>query len=407
MNNLQPIDIKDYHYNLPNNRIAKFPLPKRDSSKLLVYKNNQIVDANFTEIANNLPPKSHLVFNNSKVIPARLFFENENGAHIEILLLKPYGTSYDQAFQATTTNTWECIIGNKKRWKTDKTIIKEIETSHGRVVFTAQFQNYLTNIITFQWSLAESTISFNEIIQYLGQIPLPPYLNREIEFSDNTNYQTIYSKADGAIAAPTAGLHFTETIFEHLIENKHTFQFITLHVGAGTFLPVKEEDALNHKMHREQIIFSLANIQQLLINIEQIIPVGTTSLRSIESLYWFGVKLFLNKKNSIDNNDFFIEKLYPYQTQTRLSPQKALEIIRDFMVKNNLEQLIGETEILIIPKYKMRICKGIITNFHQPQSTLLLLIASLIGKSWKKLYEHALKQNYRFLSYGDSSLLLP
>ncbi|MES2796324.1 MAG: S-adenosylmethionine:tRNA ribosyltransferase-isomerase [Bacteroidota bacterium] len=401
------LNLSQFDYHLPDYRIAKFPLQERDSSKLLVYDKGKITNSNFSKITDYLPKNAHLVFNDTKVIPARIFFENKNGALIEILLLKPYDSDYNHAFQSTSNSQWSCIIGNKKKWKKEEALSKTIEIDNSKTEVSVSFANYENNIVKFEWVNDQKSISFNELIEIFGQIPLPPYLNRNVEYSDIQNYQTVYSKNNGAVAAPTAGLHFTERIFKNLQKSNFTCQFVTLHVGAGTFLPIKEENVINHNMHNEQIIFSLNSIEELLDHVENIIPVGTTSMRALESLYWFGVKLHLINNNTDNNPIFFIEKLFPYQTLTELSPTKSLNLVVDFMKRNKLNQIVGETEILIIPSYQFRLCKALITNFHQPKSTLLLLISALIGEDWKRVYNFALENDYRFLSYGDSSLLIP
>ncbi len=400
---IEPININDYDYPLTDSHIAKFPVQNRDQSKLLVYNKGQILNAEFKNIADYLPEKSHLVFNNTKVIPARFIVKNKNGANIEILLLKPVGHTYEQIFNQSKSVTWQCIIGNKKRWKQSETLTLALNQSNVNFKIFISYSDFNENLVEFYWEA--NSIHFLDIINKIGEMPLPPYLNRKSEFSDLSTYQTIYSEKNGAIAAPTAGLHFTENTFKSLKSKEISHQFTTLHVGAGTFLPVKTQNAIEHKMHNEQIIFNKLSIENLLEKIEYIIPVGTTSLRALESLYWFGVKL--SDHFHSESKHFFIEKLYPYSNVNNISTKKSLENILNYMVKNNLEEIVGETEILIFPGYKFQICKGLVTNFHQPKSTLLLLVSALIGSDWHKLYQTALENNYKFLSYGDSSLLLP
>lgn len=402
---LKPIFIDDYDYALPEDRIAKFPLEKRDKSKLLIFKNNYISETTFDNIHHFLPEKSHLVFNNTKVIPARLYFENENRAIIEVLLLRPYKIDYTVSLSSNKTTQWECIIGNKKRWKLDKQLAEKIETAENNVFLTLKWINYEKNIIEFNWQSNTKELIFGELLTILGEIPLPPYLNRKPENEDTVRYQTVYSEVKGAVAAPTAGLHFTESVFNNIAKSNFSIQFITLHIGAGTFLPVKAKNALDHTMHQEQIIFHLTELESLLENINQIIPVGTTSMRSLESLYWFGVKIMQSENQSII--PFFIEKLYPYSQLQNISATNSLAAVINYMAQNNLNTIVGETQIMIVPGYKFKICKGIITNFHQPKSTLILLVSALIGEKWKEVYNYALKNKFRFLSFGDSSLLLP
>lgn len=400
---MKEILIKEYDYDLPNERIAKYPLEQRDSSKLLHYNGGEISVHTFGDVANLLPENTFLVFNNTKVIPARLFFQRETGAIIEVFILHPVAptTVIAQIMELTEPCTWACMIGNKKKWK-GEILRKTLPNGYD---ILAELIDSEQNLVRFSWKSANKneTVSFAEIVKLYGQIPLPPYLNREAEEVDTETYQTVYSKHDGAVAAPTAGLHFTENVFNNLNVRGVKHDFLTLHVGAGTFQPVKVENAIEHTMHNEQLVFSRAFIENLIKNSAFIIPVGTTSMRSLESLYWFGVKL------SEGNSTFFIEKLFPYQFENKQLPslEAALDTILNYMEKEQIKTLIGETEIFIFPSYQFRICRGIITNFHQPKSTLLLLISALIGDNWKRVYNFALENDFRFLSYGDSSLLLP
>jgi S-adenosylmethionine:tRNA ribosyltransferase-isomerase len=347
-----------------------------------------------------------LVFNNTKVIPARLFFQKANGVIIEVFLLNPVEPSsvVSQVMETTDTCTWACMIGNKKRFKEKVVRTYNIEVGEYRirqenVELNAELVDADKNYVKFSWN--NSDLTFAEIVRYFGQIPLPPYLKRETEQKDYDTYQTVYSKNDGAVAAPTAGLHFTEQVFADLASKGIKHDFVTLHVGAGTFQPIKVQNVVEHKMHCEQIVFDKSFIINLLENILFVIPVGTTSMRSLESLYWFGVKLLSGEQT------FFIEKLSPYNQIESFTVEQSLKAIIDYMNENKLSQLVGETEIFIFPSYEFKICKGIITNFHQPDSTLILLVAALVGENWKKIYDYALENNFRFLSYGDSSLLIP
>jgi S-adenosylmethionine:tRNA ribosyltransferase-isomerase len=305
----------------------------------------------------------------------------------------------------TTENcTWACMIGNKKRFKekivgTYNIDVGTYQVRPENVKLTAELVDSEKNYVKFSWN--NSDLTFAEIVRFFGQIPLPPYLKRETEQKDYDTYQTVYSKNDGAVAAPTAGLHFTEQVFADLAQKGIKQDFVTLHVGAGTFQPIKVQNVVEHKMHCEQIVFDKSFIINLLENVSFVIPVGTTSMRSLESLYWFGVKLLSGEQT------FFIEKLSPYNQIESFTVEQSLKAIIDYMTENNLSQLVGETEIFIFPSYEFKICKGIITNFHQPDSTLILLVAALVGENWKKIYDYALENNFRFLSYGDSSLLIP
>ena len=400
------IDLEKYNYELPDERIARFPVEPRDSSKLLLYNGLQISEDVFTNVKNHLPKNTFLVFNNTKVIPARLFFQKANGVIIEVFLLNPVEPSsvVSQVMETTDTCTWACMIGNKKRFKEKVVRTYNIEVGEYRirqenVELNAELVDADKNYVKFSWN--NSDLTFAEIVRYFGQIPLPPYLKRETEQKDYDTYQTVYSKNDGAVAAPTAGLHFTEQVFADLASKGIKHDFVTLHVGAGTFQPIKVQNVVEHKMHCEQIVFDKSFIINLLENVLFVIPVGTTSMRSLESLYWYGVKLLSGEQT------FFIEKLSPYNQIESFTVEQSLKAIIDYMNENKLSQLVGETEIFIFPSYEFKICKGIITNFHQPDSTLILLVAALVGENWKKIYDYALENNFRFLSYGDSSLLIP
>ena len=394
------LDLDKYTYHLPDERIARFPVEPRDISKLLVYKHSEISGDRFYNLIKHLPKESFLVFNNTKVIPARLFFQKLSGAIIEIFLLNPVepSTIISQVMETNQTCTWACMIGNKKRLRGQLVNTHTIHTSND-LELIAELVDSENNQVKFTWNNPE--LSFAEIVKYFGQIPLPPYLKRETEEKDYQTYQTVYSKNDGAVAAPTAGLHFTEKVLFDLVDQDIDYDFITLHVGAGTFQPIKVQNVVEHQMHSEQIVFDKAFIEQLARKLKFVIPVGTTSMRSLESLYWFGVKLLQGQET------FFIEKLFPYQSTETVSTEASIQAVLDYMETKNIEQLIGETEIFIFPGYQFRICKGIITNFHQPDSTLILLVAALVGEDWRKIYDFALENNFRFLSYGDSSLLIP
>jgi S-adenosylmethionine:tRNA ribosyltransferase-isomerase len=401
---ISEIKIDDYSYDLPQDRIAKYPVDIRDQSKLLFLNKGKISHHIFSDLSNLLPSNTFLVFNNTRVIPARLYFYRESGAQIEVFLLNPMFPSdvISETMEAKNCVIWECAIGNKKKWKPKEMLTNTFVVEGIDLTISISWEDYDLNLVKFEW---KGNTSFAGILNSFGSIPLPPYLNREAEIRDVVDYQTIYSENDGAVAAPTAGLHFTERVFKTLDEKNIQRSFITLHVGAGTFMPVKVKNALEHPMHGEQIVFTQKFIIELLKNSSNVIPIGTTSMRSLESLYWFGVKLILNRG---EDTIFFIEKLFPYTTENEISLTDSLNAVLIYMQKNNLTELVGNTEIMIFPSYIFRICKGIVTNFHQPNSTLLLLVAALIGEQrWKEIYNEALNNNYRFLSFGDSSLLIP
>ena len=421
---MQNIKLSDYTYDLPNERIAKFPLSKRDESKLLVYQKGVINHSIFKNITDYLPKNSLLVFNNTKVIPARIHFQKPTGAIIQIFLLHPILPTpvINLAMDVTDSCVWECMIGNRKRWKKEDALSQVLLVDGQEVEVKAEIFDENQNYIKLSWKVLKKkednlnsqpsipnslipnpqSLTFVTLIQALGTIPLPPYLNREAEASDSETYQTVYSEKKGAVAAPTAGLHFTQEVLQNLENQGIKHDFLTLHVGAGTFQPIKVENIVEHKMHNEQVVFTKATIENLLANLGNIIPVGTTSMRTLESIYWFGVK-FLKEDDSL----LLIEKLYPYHHENLPSVEESLKAILMEMEKKNIEEITAETEIFIFPSYQFKICKGIITNYHQPESTLILLIAALIGEDWRKVYHQAMTNNYRFLSYGDSSLLLP
>lgn len=397
---MEKLNLSDYTYQLPDDRIAKHPLRERDSSKLLVLNNGDIAHKQFKDIAGIIPANSTLFFNNTKVIPARIYLNKDTGASIEIFLLNPIAPSHIMSIvmEEKRSVTWHCMVGNYKKWKAEA-LKTTLDLNGTKVNLSATIIDREKRSIRFEWDNPE--ISFAEIVEGAGQVPLPPYLNRAPEAEDKPRYQTVYSQIDGAVAAPTAGLHFTDQVLETLNLRNIKQDFLTLHVSAGTFQPIKTENVLEHPMHSEQIVATKENIENILKATEKIIPVGTTSMRSLESLFWFGARLING------NDDFSIEKLEPYQGNNIPSRNDAFQAILNWMEKNGLSQIVGKTEIFIVPGYQFRVCDGLITNFHQPGSTLMLLVAALIGDDWKKVYQEALSNGYRFLSYGDSSLLLP
>ncbi|GAB3643838.1 S-adenosylmethionine:tRNA ribosyltransferase-isomerase [Spirosoma arcticum] len=406
--------LSQFQYDLPDERIARFPLPRRDSSKLLIYRAGQISHAYFSDLPNLLPENSFLVFNNTKVIPARLHFTKTTGAIIELFLLNPISDGLNstdssasslpisQAMEATGTAVWQCMIGNRKRWRPTESLEITLSTGVGNVTLSAQWNDYTKSAVRLSWQPADLT--FAQIIQYTGEIPLPPYLKRTSTEADRETYQTVYSKLEGAVAAPTAGLHFTTAVFNSLAERSIGHDYLTLHVGAGTFQPIKTDDVQAHHMHTEQVVYTHQNLRNLLQNLDYIISVGTTSMRALESLYWMGVKLLFKKPNP-----FHLDQDFAYQipTNRQPTPNAALTAVLQHLTITNQESVVAHTGIYIVPGYTFKLCKGIITNFHQPGSTLILLIAALIGHDWRKVYDEAIQQDYRFLSYGDSSLLLP
>lgn len=394
----------DFVYHLPEDRIATYPLAQRDASKLLFYKAGKIQHHTFTDLPKLLPDNAMLVFNNSKVISARLIFQKSTGTKVEIFLLEPEKPSpvVAIAMQAQGSAVWNAMVGNKKKWRADEILEMELWHEGQKVHIQASWLNRETNSIRLTWT--PESLYFFEVIELFGRIPIPPYLNRETEESDKIRYQTVYASQDGAIAAPTAGLHFTEDVLKALHAKGIAKQEITLHVGAGTFLPVSADKMEDHTMHSEQIFFTLANLKQLAMHDGPVMPVGTTSMRSLESLYWYAAKLHRQKDAAFEIHQFENLEL---ARNFHHSSQEAFRLIYHWMLEKKLESIHGQTGIYILPGYDFKVCRGIITNFHQPGSTLIALIASLIGADWRKVYGEALEKDYRFLSYGDSSLLMP
>ncbi len=398
----QHIKISDFTYELPENRIAKYPLPERDQSKLLLWKNGNISESTFVNIPDFLPENAMLVFNNTRVIHARLFFRKGTGANIEIFCLEPQEpTDYQVAFLEKEKVTWKCLIGNAKKWK-DGTLLKTIEIQGKTIEIRAQKKGQDGNsfLVELSWT---GGFSFAEIIENAGVLPIPPYLNRETEESDEETYQTVYAKIDGSVAAPTAGLHFTGDVLAKLAKKNISTHEITLHVGAGTFRPVQSETLEGHAMHREKVIFHKKVLEEFLTGSRKIIAVGTTSVRSLESLYWLGLQLENGKQFSSLPE---ILQWEPYENHPKITVRKALENLLDYLEKTGRDSLQFSTQIIIVPGYQFKLIDGMVTNFHQPQSTLLLLISAFLGNEWKKVYDFALSNQFRFLSYGDSNLYL-
>ncbi len=410
-----------YDYDLPNERIAKYPLEQRDASKLLVYNHGTITDDHFGNLVNHLPQRSLLVRNDTKVIRARLKFAKTTGAIIEVFCLEPLEPSeVEMAFTVTRHAVWKCIVGNSKRWK-EGPLTLEVSTPRGAVTLSATRLSIEDNTshVAFDWqwtdaSNTEPDATFAEVIEAAGVMPIPPYLNRETEPIDNTRYQTVYSCHKGSVAAPTAGLHFTPQVLEQVEAAGHTIANVTLHVGAGTFKPVTTDKAEDHVMHTEHIVVTREVIAQLrnklAINEQKgkptgkdlVVAVGTTSVRTLESLFWLGVKLLDNQ--SIEDG---LAQWDAYHLPQHIAATEALGALLNYLDNNNMAELHNQTQIMIIPGYKFRIVGALITNFHQPHSTLLLLIGAFVGDNWRQIYKHALDNGYRFLSYGDSSLLMP
>lgn len=401
------ISISGYNYTLPENRIAKFPLAERDQSKLLIYKNKIITQSIYSHIDEQLPDNSLLIFNNTKVVHARLLFQKPSGGIIEIFCLEPAGENTDisQAMQQTGKAIWKCLVGGASKWKKGFTPEKEIVIDDKFVKVTATIKDRLADCFIVELNWQPDSISFAEILLHCGEIPLPPYLHRSAEKTDEERYQTVYAEKEGSVAAPTAGLHFTDPIFKKLKAKNISTGFVTLHVGAGTFKPVKAAIMEEHEMHAEYIDVSINTIENILNNLDNtIVAVGTTSLRTIETLYWLGLKTTNDPQIKLPELQLSQWEVYDRKNKP-VTPEEALQSLLIWMKKNNYSALFSKTKIIIAPGYDFKIIKGLITNFHQPQSTLLLLVAALIGKDWKDVYEYAAKNEFRFLSYGDGCLL--
>lgn len=399
------IHISDYNYPLPDERIAKFPLARRDNSKLLVYRHGEVGEDVFHNLPSYLPEGALMVFNNTKVIQARMHFRKETGALIEIFLLEPaQPTDYELMFQANGCCSWYCLVGNLKKWK-EGSLCREFEYNGKKFTLTATRGNVhgTSHEIEFTWN--NPTISWAEILDIVGELPIPPYLNRDTEESDKTTYQTVYSKIKGSVAAPTAGLHFTPEVLASLDSHGIDREELTLHVGAGTFKPVKSEEIEGHEMHTEYISVRRQTLEKLIRHGGCAIAVGTTSVRTLESLYYMGVKLSHNPNLSED--ELHVNQWEPYEQDPVLSAVEAIQQIIDYLDRNELPALHTSTQIIIAPGYEYKIVKMLVTNFHQPQSTLLLLVSAFLHGDWHKVYDYALAHEFRFLSYGDSSILIP
>ena len=411
MLNVQQIHISDYDYSLPDARIAKFPLARRDQSKLLVYRHGQVTEDLFANLPCYLPQGSLMVFNNTRVIQARLHFRKATGALIEVFLLEPViPADYEQMFQMRGACSWNCLIGNLKKWK-EGALSMNIELPASSRPVTLTVEQVATDkpatrdahLVRFNWDDAD--VTFADIIDAVGELPIPPYLNRKTQESDKTTYQTVYSKIKGSVAAPTAGLHFTEQVLQQLDDRGIDREELTLHVGAGTFRPVKSVELQGHEMHTEYVSVRRSTIERLIAHDAQAIAVGTTSVRTLESLYYMGCRLQANPDAT--EQQLHVEQWEPYTSTSTLTPIQALQNILQWLQRNELDALHSSTQIIIAPGYHYKIVEALVTNFHQPQSTLLLLVSAFVNGDWRTIYDYALTHDFRFLSYGDSSLLIP
>lgn len=399
------IQIKDFNYNLPDDRIAKFPVAQRDHSKLLIYNKGAITEDLFYNVANYLPKGALMIYNNTRVIQARIHFRKETGALIEVFLLEPVEpTDYELMFQATGRCAWLCMVGNLKKWK-GTPLKRELLIKGRTVTLTATYRHEqgASHWIDFTWDGCD--ISFADMLEQAGELPIPPYLNRGTEESDKTTYQTVYSKIKGSVAAPTAGLHFTDAVLQSVDAHGIERDEVTLHVGAGTFKPVKSREISGHEMHTEFISVHRSTLEKILKHDIQVIAVGTTSVRTLESLYYMGTKLA--QRPDLSEEELHVTQWEPYDTCPTITSAEALQNIIDWLDRNGINTLHSSTQIIIAPGYEYKIVKLLITNFHQPQSTLLLLVSAFVHGDWRQIYNYALAHGFRFLSYGDSSLLIP
>lgn len=406
--NPKHIHIRDFQYDLPDERIAKFPLPQRDHSKLLLYRQGEVSEDHFYNLPRHIPAGSLMIFNNTKVIQARLHFRKETGALIEVFCLEPIEPNdYALNFQQTHHSAWLCMIGNLKKWK-EGPLHREMTVKGLPVTLTATRGECrgTSHWVDFTWDNAE--VTFADILEVFGELPIPPYLNRETQESDLVTYQTVYSKIKGSVAAPTAGLHFTPRVLDDLKQQGIDLEELTLHVGAGTFKPVKSEEIEGHEMHTEYISVSRDTIAKLLAHNARAIAVGTTSVRTLESLYHIGLTVMEHPDAS--EEELHVRQWQPYELsaeKTSIPATEALQALLDYLNRHQLEALHTSTQIIIAPGYDYKIVKAMVTNFHQPQSTLLLLVSAFVHGDWRKIYDYALAHDFRFLSYGDSSLLIP
>lgn len=400
----QDIAIEDFNYDLPDERIAKFPLEKRDESKLLLYRNGDISHSVFKNLPEYLNAGDLLVCNNTRVIQARLLFHKGTGARIEVFCLEPFRPhDYVLTFQATGECVWKCMVGNASKWKAGTILEREVKVDGKDIILKAEKQEAVGNAYHVRFFWDDTAVNFASILDAFGVLPIPPYLHRETIDRDKVTYQTVYSKIKGSVAAPTAGLHFTPEVFDSLKKKNIFCEEVTLHVGAGTFQPVKSETIGDHEMHTEWICVRKEVIEKIR-QAGKVVAVGTTSVRTLESLYYIGCQLAENM--GLNETELKVTQWMPYESGYNLTSDEALDAILRYMEKHELESLSADTQIIIVPGYTFHLVKAIITNFHQPQSTLLLLISAFVGDDWKKMYAYAMKNDFRFLSYGDSSLLI-
>ena len=400
---MHQININNFDYELPNDRIAKFPLQQRDESKLLIYDKGKISEQIFNNLSDFFDANSLLVFNNTKVVHARIMFKKSTGANIEVFCIEPcFPSNYEQNFASTSECIWNCTVGNLKKWKDE--ILKK-KFTHGNIADELTVEKISADNdvlkLKFAW---KSGLSFAQVIDACGKVPIPPYLKREAAEIDDERYQTVYSKFEGSVAAPTAGLHFSSDLIQKLKSKNIYTDEVTLHVGAGTFKPVKTEFANEHVMHSEHFFVKKSALLNIINHLENITAVGTTSVRTLESLYWLGCKILQNK----NTENFNIMQFEPYENNCiNVSAQQSLQAIINYLEEKKMNEIYASTQIMIMPEYRLRIVNRLITNFHQPKSTLLLLVAAFVGDDWRKIYDYAMQNNFRFLSYGDSSLIIP
>ncbi len=405
------LSVHDFTYELPEHKIARYPLAERDSSRLLIYKEGAISEAIYRNIHQQLPPGSLLIFNNTKVVAARLLFQKPTGAIVEIFCLEPPPQYADMttAMNQKGRVTWTCLIGGASKWKPGQLLEKRLHLNGQEILLQAQYLGKEKDSFSIELSWTPEALTFAEVLQVAGNIPLPPYIKRTVEQTDSERYQTIYANTEGSVAAPTAGLHFTDSVFEQLNQQQIHREYVTLHVGAGTFKPVKSDTMSGHPMHAEFIDVSISTIESILGYLDKhITVVGTTSLRTVESLYWLGVKTI--RQPELPMEDLVVHQWDPYElnevTGSQQIPAKtALESLLQYLQARQMDRIITKTSLLIAPGYNFQIPRALVTNFHQPQSTLLLLVAAFVGPDWRKLYTYALEQDFRFLSYGDGCLL--
>lgn len=405
MEDTKHIKISEYNYPLPDERIAKFPLAVRDQSKLLVYRHGEVSEDTFTALPEYLEQGELMIFNNTKVIQARLHFRKETGALIEVFCLEPIQPNdYVLSFQQTKKCSWLCMIGNLKKWK-EGALSRMVDVKGKQVTLTATRGECrgTSHWVDFEWN--DDSITFADLLEVVGELPIPPYLNRDTQESDKETYQTVYSKIKGSVAAPTAGLHFTERVLQALDAHGIDREELTLHVGAGTFKPVKSEEIEGHEMHTEYISVNKRTIEKLIAHGGHAIAVGTTSVRTLESLYYIGVAISRNPDANLE--ELHVQQWMPYEEKNGIGTIQALQHILDYLNRHHMETLHTSTQIIIAPGYEYKIVKKMVTNFHQPQSTLLLLVSAFVKGDWRKIYDYALEHDFRFLSYGDSSLLIP